>query len=326
MRFKTAIIITLFISYKAHSQHFALSRLFYPNVTLRADYTAPTNVATKQDFGYTRTGMMGIIPIKSEVEAGFSFKKKLDLRANHTLLIANFSQLNPTINNIIKPENGYKSASVGVLMLQASLRDKLWAYGGGLGVTESNETFFSPRPFLWGGAAHIRVLGLNTQILYGSIITFSQKLRVVPVFGINKKLNDSWRVSGLLPFQANGNYKINEMLNVDLTAALNGYTGGFQQMVGTEKSLWRSNYQHVKLTAAINAHLFTVFNVSVEGGATAFRQLRTFNAAGQMLTSQTPGLSPYVGVSVRYITSKSKFSSQFLKKIGFGGGDSGVNW
>lgn len=323
---KTTIFAPLLIlNFSASAQHFALSRLFYPNVTVRAELLPEAQLGNNQNFGMTRTSLFGMMPLKSEVEAGFGFGKKLDIRARHTLLMANVAQINPNIKGIPTPENGYKTASVGVVILQASLRDKLWVYGGGGGITESNETFFTPQPYLYGGAARMRILGLETQILYGSIVTFSQKFRVVPIFGINKRLNDSWRVSALLPFQAAGNYRFNEWLNIDIIAAMNGYTGGFQQISGSEKLLRRSNYQHIKLSAAANAHLFTVFNVSLEAGFMGMRQLRTFNASRQVMTTQNPALTPFVGVSLRYITSKSKLSNAFTRKLGLGG-DGGINW
>ena len=209
-------------------------------------------------------------------------------------------------------------------MLQASLRDRLWIYGGGLGLTESNETFFTPQPFFWGGAARMRILGLHTQIAYGTVLIFNQKLRLIPVFGINKRLGKEWRVSALLPFRADVNYKVNQWFNIDMIGAFDGYSGGFQQVTSVEKSLRRSNYQHVKFSVAANAHLLGVFNVSLEAGLGTFRQLRTFNSARENLGTQNPGIAPFVGASVRYISSKAKLSSQFTKKLGLG--ESGVNW
>jgi hypothetical protein len=213
---------------------------------------------------------------------------------------------------------------VGALMLQASLRDRLWIYGGGLGLTESNETFFIPQPFFWGGAARMRILGLHTQIAYGTVLIFNQKLRLIPVFGINKRLGKEWRVSALLPFRADVNYKVNQWFNIDMIGAFDGYSGGFQEVTIVEKSLHRSNYQHVKFSVAANAHLLGVFNVSLEAGLGTFRQLRTFNSARENLGTQNPGIAPFIGASVRYISSKSKLSSQFTKKLGLG--ESGVNW
>lgn len=309
---------------QVRAQHFALSRLFYPNATLRADFMTDANMGNNQRYGLSRTSFNALIPLRSEVDVSLSFRKKFDLRARHFLMLANASQINPTLNGTINPANGYKTISVGALMLQASLRDRLWIYGGGLGMTESNETFFTPQPFFWGGAARMRILGLHTQIAYGTVLIFNQKLRLIPVFGINKRLGKEWRVSALLPFRADVNYKVNQWFNIDMIGAFDGYSGGFQQVTSVEKSLRRSNYQHVKFSVAANAHLLGVFNVSLEAGLGTFRQLRTFNSARENLGTQTPNIAPFIGASVRYISSKAKLSSQFTKKLGLG--ESGVNW
>jgi len=307
-----------------NAQHFALSRLFYPNVTLKADYAVPSSLNGTQDFGMTRTGFLGIIPVQSEVQLGYSLKKKFDLRAVHTVMLAQYNQIQPTIEGKNNPENGYKTLSLGVIRLQASIKDRLWVYGGGLGITETNETFFSPQPFFWGGAARMHILGLRTQIMYGSVLTYNQKLRFVPVLGVNKGLGKHWRASALLPFMANVNYKATKWFNVDMLAGLNGYSGGFQVQTPEEKKLMRENYRHIKTGISANAHLFTALNISLEAGISTFRQLRTFNSARQNLTSERPATTPYIGASVRYITSRSKLSSKFTRRMGLG--QSGVNW
>jgi hypothetical protein len=281
------LFLIVFVS-QVHAQHFALSRLFYPNATLRADYMTNANMGNNQRYGLSRTSFNALIPLRSEVDVAFSLRKKFDLRARHFLMLANASQINPTLNGT------------------------------------TNETFFTPQPFFWGGGARMRILGLHTQIAYGTVLIFNQKLRFVPIFGINKRLSKDWRVSALLPFRADVNYKVNQWFNIDMIGAFDGYSGGFQQITSVEKSLRRSNYQHVKLSLAANAHLLGVFNVSLEAGLGTFRQLRTFNSARENLGTQNPGIAPFVGASVRYISSKAKLSSQFTKKLGLG--ETGINW
>ncbi|QRR02647.1 hypothetical protein [Dyadobacter sandarakinus] len=323
LRILTACIL-LAATTSLNAQHFALSRLFYPNVTLKADYTVPASLDGTREYGLTRTGFMGIIPVQSEVQLGYSLRKKFDLRAVHTVMLAQYNQIQPAIDSKNVPDNGYKTLSLGIIRMQASIKDRLWVYGGGLGMTESNETFFSPQPFFWGGAARMHVLGLRTQILYGSVLAYNQKLRFVPVFGINKGLGKAWRVSALLPFMLNVNYRSTKWFNVDMFAGLNGYSGGFQIQTPEEKMLRRENYRQIKTGISANVHLFTVLNVSLEAGMSTFRQLRTFNSARQNLTSYTPAATPYIGASVRYITSRGRLSSKFTKRMGLG--QPGINW
>lgn len=326
MRFGISLIPALLIlaALPVEAQHFSLSRLFYPNITLKAEHAVPSPIGDNTEYGLTKTGFMGIIPIQSEVQLGLSLKKKLDLRAVHTVMLAQYNQLQPTIGGIDNPENGYKTLSVGILRMQASIKDKLWVYGGGLGITETNETLFTPQPFLWGGGARMHILGLKTQIMYGSILAYNQKIKFVPIFGVNKGIGKHWRVSALLPFMVNANYKATKWFNVDMLAGLNGYSGGFQIQTPEEKLLRRENYRQIKLGLSANAHLFSVLNVSVEAGLSTFRQVRTFNSARENLSSFTPQSTPYIGASVRYITHRSKFSSKFIRKMGLG--QTGINW
>jgi hypothetical protein len=316
------LLLTTVCSVKA--QHFALSRLFYPNVTLKADYTVPSSMDGTKDYGLTRSGFFGIIPIQSEVQLGYSLRKKFDLRAVHTVMLAQFTQIQPTVEAKDSPENGYKTLSVGVIRMQASIKDRLWVYGGGLGMTETNETFFSPQPFFWGGAARMHILGLRTQFMYGTVLSYNQKLRFIPVLGINKGLGRHWRASALLPFMANVNYKATPWFNVDMLAGLNGYSGGFQIQTPEEKMLRRENYRNIKTGVSANLHLFSVLNISLEAGVTTFRQLKTFNSARENLSTYKPATTPYIGASVRYITSRSSFSSRFTRKLGLG--QTGINW
>ncbi len=156
-------------------------------------------------------------------------------------------------------------------------------------------------------------------------MVYNQKFRIIPIIGFNKKLSKEWRTSALLPFVLNFNYHPATWYNFDFKAALNGYSGGFQQQTAVEKMLRRSNYQDIRFSATANVHLFTVLNISLEGGVSTFRQLRDFNSVHENLASNTPAISPFVGVSLRYITSNAKISSAFMRKLGFGG-DAGVNW
>jgi len=245
------------------------------------------------------------------------FKKKADIEAKHTLLLANLSQLNPTIDGKEQPNGGYKTAGVTFVQLKASLREKFWVYGVGGGVTQSNETFFNPQPYFYGGAARLRIFGLRTQIMYGTAIVYNQKFRIIPIFGFTKALGDDWKVSGILPFRASVTYKAQPWLHFDFNGVFDGYSAGYQDVaINTERLPRRQNFQQVRFTLAANAHILNAFNLGIEGGMAGFRQVKTFNAANENLTTQSLPVTPYVGVSLRYISSKSKLSSKFLKKTG----------
>ncbi|MES2518719.1 MAG: hypothetical protein V4585_11465 [Bacteroidota bacterium] len=294
----------------------SLSQLFYPNISLRADFMPSITMDNGQKFGLNRSSAVGIIPLSTEISAGIGFGKKADIQAKHSLLIANLAQINPTIDGKEQPDGGYKTLGITFVQLKASLREKFWVYGAGGGVTQSNETFFNPQPYFYGGVARLRILGLKTQILYGTAIVFSQKFRIIPIFGFTKALGDDWKVSGILPFRASVAYKASPWLHLDFNTVYDGYSAGYQDYALTEKLLRRQNLQQVRFTLSANAHLLNVFNLGIEGGVAGFRQLKTFNSANENLATASLPVTPYLGVSLRYITSKSKLSSKFLKGTG----------
>lgn len=309
------------------AQQLNLSRLFYPNATLRAEFYPSSQAGGGHEYGLTRTSALALVPIQSEVQASFSLRKKFDLRAVHTLMYAHYSQVSPVFDQVKDPLNGYKAVSLGIIRLQASLKDRLWVYGGGLGISESNETFFSPRPHLWGGAARMHILGLQTQLMYGSVLAYNQKFLVIPVFGINKRFNRKWRATAILPFSATVRYNAEKWFSMEALAGLNGYSSGFKVAAPATpefERLNRQNYRHIKAGIGANAHLLSVFNVSLEAGVTTFRSLKNLGETGHTLDAWHPSMTPYIGASVRYITSRSKLSSKFTRRMGIA--ENGLNW
>ncbi len=326
-RFAAGLILLFCVARHLPAQQLNLSRLFYPNATLRAEHYPSAQMGGGHEYGLTRTSALALVPVQSEVQASFSLRKKFDLRAVHTLMYGHYSQVSPVFDQAKDPLNGYKAVSLGVIRLQASLKDRLWVYGGGLGISESNETFFSPRPHLWGGAARMHILGLQTQLMYGSVLAYNQKFLVIPVFGINKRFNKKWRATAILPFTATVKYNAEKWFSMEAVAGLNGYSSGFKiatPATPESERLNRQNYRHVKAGIAANAHLLSVFNVSLEAGVTTFRNLKNVGETGHALDAWQPAMTPYIGASVRYITSRSKLSSKFTRRMGIA--ENGLNW
>jgi hypothetical protein len=309
------------------AQQFSVSRLFYPNITLRSDQLPSTRLRGTDGgtYGLNRTSIYGLIPLRSEIQAGIGIGRKFDVQVKHTVLMANFSQLRPEYNDIRTPSGGFKTASAALIMMRASLRDRLWVYGVGGGITESNETFFTPQPYLFGGVARMHVFGLQSQVIYGTSLIYSQRFRIIPIVGVNKRFNKDWRVSALLPFNATLNYRATPWFNVDLQTTYGGYSAGFREQTLSETLMRRSNYQQVKVSLSANAHLFTVLGLSLEGGLVGFRRVRTFNSALENVETIRPAPGPYLGASVRYFTSRSKASAKFTKKL-FGVSGPDLNW
>ena len=159
-------------------------------------------------------------------------------------------------------------------------------------------------------------MGIKTQILYGTAIIYNQKFRIIPIFGFTKGLGSDWKVSGILPFRASVSYKVNPWLHLDFNSVYDGYSAGFQEYLNPEKLIRRQNFQQVRFSLSANANLLNVFNVGLEGGLGTFRQIKTFNSANETLSNVSLPVAPYLGVSLRYITTKSKLSSKFMKGTG----------
>jgi hypothetical protein len=308
----------LFFCAKSTAQTTSLTQLFYPNITIKADIMPESDFGNGQKLGINRTTALGMIPLSTDINVGIGFGKKADIQARHSLIIANLAQINTTIDGKEQPEGGYKTLGFTYVQLKASLREKFWVYALGGGITQSNETFFNAQPYFYGGAARLRIFGLKTQILYGTAIIYSQKFRVIPVFGFTKSLGDDWKISGILPFRASLTYKSNKWLHFDFNGVYDGYSAGYQEYIATEKQIKRQNFQQVKFSVSANAHLLNVFNIGIEGGVGTFRQVKTFNSANENTNTKDLPIAPYLGVSLRYITTKSNVSSKFLRGTGIG--------
>lgn len=318
---KINLIFLIFscISFYTKGQNYSFGQFFYPNVTLTARQYQGVSIMTNGNtaFEHSRTGGSAIVPIRSEVQLGIGFRKKLDFRAVHTAAVGQFTS-NSVIRSFDKPRD-FKTVSLGIIQMQASIRDKIWIYGGGVGFTEDKESFFNPNPFIWGGAARMHVLGLNSQILYGSAVVFNQKFKVIPVFGVNQKLGKKWRVEGILPFQLSVSHKLNSWLTAEGQANLRGYSGSYKTEINNVNIGLKQNLSQVDLGLGLNAHLAKMFNIGIEGGYSNRIRFVIYDAAN---VPSPAGFDPkngfYVGANIRYLTSKSKLSSKFLNRVGIG--------
>ncbi len=304
---------------KSNAQNYSFGQFFYPNVTLTARHYEKVPIIKNgpASFEHNRTGGSAIVPLRSEVQVGIGFRKKLDFRAVHTALIAQFT--NNSVTREFDTPRDFKTVSLGIIQMQASIRDRLWVYGGGLGFTEDKATFFNPSPFIWGGAARMHVLGLNSQILYGTAMVFNQKLKVIPIFGINQKLGKKWRIEGILPFQLCVSNKLNSWLTAEGQANIRGYSGGYKAEINTVNVGYKQNLSQVDLGMGLNAHIAKLFNIGLEAGYSNRIKFTIYDAAYQPSpVAIDPQNGFYVGANIRYLTSKSKLSSKFLNRVGIG--------
>ena len=78
MSSKTLILFILMGCFhaKSLSQTPSLTQLFYPNVTVRADYMPDAIMENGQKFGLNRTNALAVIPLNTTISAGIGFGKK----------------------------------------------------------------------------------------------------------------------------------------------------------------------------------------------------------------------------------------------------------
>ena len=115
------ILALLYTSAKLSAQNNSLSQIFYPNVTLSTETIPSTSYGSTHRFGMTRSSILGFIPLSTDINVGIGIGKKWDIQAKHSFLVANLAQINPTVDSKESPTGGYKSATVGVFQLKASL-------------------------------------------------------------------------------------------------------------------------------------------------------------------------------------------------------------
>jgi hypothetical protein len=292
-------------------QNYSISQLFYPNVSL--SHRSSLFQTNGQPTSYTRSGALAFVPLRTEIQAGIGFRKKLDIKAIHTLAALQYANHQSAFNTT----DTYKTVGAHVLQLNASLRNKVWLYGGGIAYTEASKSFFTPSPMFWGGAARMRVFTPNSMIVYGTAIAFNQKIKVIPVIGANQKLGKHWRLSGILPFQTSLSYKITNWCNAEWHTALRGYTAGFkQELPNTPVLSLRENFKQINSGVSVNFHIAKAINLSLEGGYAYAPESKTVDANGETISKVQADPSPFLGVSLRYATSKSKLSSKFMNRIG----------
>jgi hypothetical protein len=65
---------------------------------IKTEAIPSANMGDGKDFGLTRTSTLGFVPLSTDFNVGIGFGKKFDIQAKHTFLVANLSQINPTIS------------------------------------------------------------------------------------------------------------------------------------------------------------------------------------------------------------------------------------
>ncbi|MCY7349539.1 MAG: hypothetical protein LH606_02565 [Cytophagaceae bacterium] len=315
---KILCICFLAAGYSAQAQLFTPTRIFASGVNLRAEVMPTAGLSDTARFGYARFNVQGIIPIRGGAGLKLhNFKlKKIDVEINQMFLAVNvgyraptFSFPNPEISPVKQP---FYTASAALTGIHASLRDKIWLYAVGIGVSETDELLDrkTARPYGMGGAVRVRIAGLRTQWFYGGGVLFEPgKITPVPIAGVQTRLfTKNTRLTVILPVQVTLAQRLNKKTWGEIGVSAGGFNTGYQAAAFGPNAI-RLAYRQWKGSVSLNVSPIKPVNLSVEAGVAAFRSL-TVSRAGDQLREFTPAMSPFVAVSAYFNLSKSLLDSR----------------
>ncbi|MDR6193436.1 hypothetical protein [Siphonobacter sp. SORGH_AS_0500] len=310
------ILLTLFTLLLTSSTYAQLSltptRIFASGVNIRAEVTPAAKMNDTARLGYSRFNVQGIVPIRGG--AGVKFHnfnlRKIDVEINQMFLVVNAGYRQPNFS-FDKNDQGIYTGSLVLTGIHASLRDKIWLYAAGLGVSETDEllNFSKARPYGMGGAVRVRIAGPRTQWFYGGAVVFEPgRITPIPIAGINTRIAKGTRLMLVLPLQASVSQKITKKVWGEVGVAAGGFNAGYLTPNLNPNAL-RLAYRQAKASFTVNYSPIKPVQLSFEAGMTGLRTLKTMRA-GDVLEKFTINSSPFMAVSCYFNLSKSILDSR----------------
>lgn len=315
------ILLTLFTLLLASTTYAQLSltptRIFASGVNIRAEVTPSARMNDTARLGYSRINIQGIVPIRGG--AGVKFHnfnlRKIDVEINQMFLVVNACYRQPNFS-FDKNDQGIYTGSLVLTGIHASLRDKIWLYAAGLGVSETDEllNFSKARPYGMGGAVRVRIAGPRTQWFYGGAVVFEPgRITPIPIAGINTRIAKGTRLMLVLPLQASVSQKITKKVWGEVGIAAGGFNAGYMTPNLNPNAL-RLAYRQGKASFTVNYSPIKPVQLSFEAGMTGMRTLKTMRA-GDVLEKFNINSSPFMAVSCYFNLSKSILDSRGFGSI-----------
>ena len=203
--------ILLLLSIKTQAQlNFALNQLFKPNVRLRYQVMANSNMGNDTlKLGYQQASIAGVLPLGGNVSASL---QKLELKAHQSFLNV---QLGARVVQFpfLQQSQNIGNATVGFTHLRGQVGKGVWAYTAQVGAIANQDNPSNLNPFAIVGLVKIRVKGLRKQNILGlGAGVNGGQFFVAPIIGWNRKLAKKWDIAILLPVQIGITYKHNKKL------------------------------------------------------------------------------------------------------------------
>ncbi|PMD92751.1 hypothetical protein BWI97_19380 [Siphonobacter sp. BAB-5405] len=293
------------------------SRIFASGINVRAEVTPAASINDTARLGYSRFNVQGIIPIRGG--AGVKFHnfnlRKIDVEINQMFLAINAGYRMPNFS-FDKNDQGIYTVSAAITGIHASLRDKIWVYAVGLGVSETEDlfSFSKARPYGVGGAVRVRIAGLRTQWFYGGAVVFEPgRITPIPIGGINARIAKNTRLTLILPLQASIAQKVSKQTWLEAGIAAGGFNAGYLTPNLNPNAI-RLAYRQGKASFTVNYSPIKPVQLSFEAGMTGLRTLKTMRA-GDVLEKFTINSSPFMAVSCYFNLSKSVLDSRGFGSI-----------
>ena len=281
------------------SQSLNLNFLFKPGVTVGGEYTAPASFNDSSTFQINKYRAQVTLPLKTKLGVDL---KKLDLKASQTFFAFNGSLREPNFSNSAIQNQGIYTVSTGVTHLTAGIRNGIWLYSGNVYMSESSKTIGSkPQINALGYIARIRLNNLKFIYFYGAAAVYNfGRFIPVPIGGFTTKLHRKWRLTAVLPVQLKLTYKIKPGHSLDFGTTFSGVNAVYRNSNDVFM-----NYRQLKNHVVFNSKISSKFNLSVEGGLSAWRRIDFFGDSDSDLLNFNVKPAFYCGINLNYTFGKS---------------------
>lgn len=282
------------------AQSLKLGFLFRPGITLGTDYSQAASFRDTSNYSLAKYKLQATIPLGTKVKLNLN---KLDLNASQTFLTLNASQRNPGFSNSDIQNQKLITLAAGITRLQVGIRNGLWLYSANVYVTE-NKTSLKESPQLnaLGYLAKIKLNNLKFIYFYGLAGGYNYKKPILlPIGGFTTKIGKKFRMTAILPIQANFSYKANKKASIGIGSTFSGFNSMFRE--GTNLVL---NYREIRSYASINYKISRNWKLNFEGGLSSWRKM-TFRDQNNTLYDFPIESSLYGSINFQYNFGKSLF-------------------
>lgn len=308
------ILLAFFLANTSFAQSLGLNWLFKPGMRFTTSFIPKQKVQDTVGFGLMHFNTSLIIPVKGKAELNIG---DLNLRGSQTFVTVNVGTrfLQTELVGFQKLTHNF---SFGVTHLEANMKNGVWFYTVNMGIVESPETFDKIKPFFIGAAAKIVMRDFYNHNIYGVGITYNyDRFIPFPLFGINRQLTDTWKLSMILPAYAELIYSSSNDIQFALRTDFSTFRTGI--IPTNERGLTPAQlrekaslqYRDVRLATSIRYNPSSRIRLFAQVGVAAFRSLRTYQGE-TIIRSLVPPIAPFINVAIHINFGNAPLGSQIF--------------